>query len=186
MGRLDVAAVSSLTPRLYSQRGQKMATRPPPTDDQVNNAKLQVLLSFLNRQVEAGKWLLASLLVINGGAIAGLLSTDKIPPEALAASGRHFITGVGLAFAAGVMSWAVADGYIYLLRADLEVNIMAGEVPDPSHGQRLVTFAGVLAFACTIGSLAFFGLGALSVTDAMVAKAQTTIDAKESPAKHTG
>jgi hypothetical protein len=155
-----------------------MPTRPSPSDDQIHTAKLQMLLSFLNRQVEAGKWLLASLLVINGGAIAGLLSTDKIPPSALANSGRYFITGGGLAFAAGIMSWAVADGYIYLLRADLGITVMQNEKHDPKNGEILVTGAGILAFGCLIGSLAFFGLGALSVTDAMVVKAKTDIRSK--------
>lgn len=155
---------------------------PPLNDNDANAVRKDILLSYLNRQVEAGKWLLASLLLINGGAIAGLLSSENMPEDAMAAGAKSFITGLVLAFASGVFSWGVADGYIALLRNQLGVFLNDDDKKITKFAIPMTSICAFVSFTCMFGSLGFFSYGALNVASVVQEHASEKAEAERAAA----
>ena len=52
-----------------------------------------------------GKWLLASLLVVHGGALVACMSSEEVGKEILLASGWAFFLGLFSVLCAGAVAW---------------------------------------------------------------------------------
>lgn len=84
-------------------------------------AMRDILMIMFQRQMEAGKWLLGSLLVVNGGAILTILSQSEILRNSDGVFLVCFLFGIVFAFFAGAFSWVSSDTVITLLRVRLNL-----------------------------------------------------------------
>lgn len=133
-------------------------------------------------RIDLAKWLLASLLVVNGGSLIALLnSPDRVVlvPQA----GPWFAIGVGASIGAGFLAWLNAS-----LNADVFEDLIDPLIAvDPKHftpitraksiGLYVTNFGTILV---GIGSLAFAAGGAESVE----ATVSHMASAKALPAAH--
>lgn len=161
-----------------------MSSTPPSDPDTLRG----LLDAFIERQMEAGKWLLASLLVVNGGAIVALLSNATYGMQLLAVSGTPFLIGTILAFLAGAASWFVSNTYVLGLRQQLNAKFYAAENLLTAKVVKGADFVGaVILIVTSVGSLIAFGYGAMCATSEapklLVKAAQTA--AKTTPVNPT-
>lgn len=96
-------------------------------------ARRELLSIFAQRQMEAGKWLLASLLIVNGGAVVALMSNAVFGAEVLREAGLWFVIGVITAFFSGGASWALSNTYLLGLRQTIDVKFYKNEIDLNSH-----------------------------------------------------
>jgi hypothetical protein len=131
--------------------------------------KGQILLQLAEKQLEAGKWLLSSLLIVNGGAIVALLSNEKFGGRILAEAGLYYALGVILAFLAGGFSWVESEAYLGSLRSQLGIKLYVGEnLPKKSwYGRNYGMIWGVGASSFGIGSLGLFAYATITAAFAM-------------------
>jgi len=120
----------------------------------------KILLIFLQRQMEAGKWLLASLLVVNGGAVIAILSNENLVKIDIKYSISLFILGVGLAFISGALSWALSDSITTDLRVLLDVKMTRVErLSEDLPSERAFVFLILSMWAASTLSLFSFMAG---------------------------
>ena len=89
--------------------------------------KKEILMVFFQRQLEAGKWLLGSLLVVNGGAVLAFLSKPEILNNIDGSFLLFFLLGIIFAFISGSLSWLSSDIAILLLRKKLNIYYHDGD-----------------------------------------------------------
>lgn len=125
------------------------------------------MFAFFGRSLETGKWLLASMLLVNGGSIAALLSNEKYGAALLAICGVPFTIGIVLALISGMASWAASDSLAMMLRLRLRLQLVETEKTSQARktalmwGQGIYIAASVAAFATLLGSGIAFASGAL-------------------------
>ena len=71
-------------------------------------------------QASTGSWLLTSLLALNGGALVTLISNADKVRGVLPHAGPWFISGILLAYVAGVMMWRGAPVHISRAQDSME------------------------------------------------------------------
>ena len=156
---------------------------PPSTEKLADRRQTQreILLRYVERQMETGKWLLASLLVVNGGAVVALLSNEKLGAKVPYLSGMSFVAGVLFAFLAGGASWEFSNQVVYQLRKKLEVPIFDDEMQKTNDRETTLPatlpIVGKFVFrsrtlrvamlVLSIFSLIAFAIGALLAADAL-------------------
>lgn len=121
------------------------------------------------QQVDIGKWILGSLILVNGGAITLLAQAAEHGSGALKAAGGHFVIGIICALFCGFVAWlnaGVRDAYLdELAKPEMLTSSNLEDWPKESS-QRVVqiriTFGASVFFGFL--SAAMFGWGAWIVT----------------------
>lgn len=122
------------------------------------------------------RWILASLIAANGGAVLGLANAqDMIAPEILGASVPYFVGGIVAGILAALIAAVSAQGLAGTMGAALAhwVNVaLSGEgLEDANKAARQITRKGLLwqapAFLAGFISLGLFVAGALFVACAL-------------------
>ena len=122
-------------------------------------------LAFLSALGSLVKWSLASLLLINGGALIALINLEERGAYLLKASGLYFIAGLQLAIWSGVMI-----GVFIMQMINLE-RVMTGRSSDVRKPSLLAITALYLAVFTLVGSIFAFTVGAFKVGDALESQA---------------
>jgi|GEM_PF-4059278 len=109
-------------------------------------------------QAEHGKWLINTLYLLHSGAIVALLS--KVPSDSiaiLAAPLKWFISGIALAFLAGLATWT---NYYWLIKAYSEmISTIRSKRWRPGEFPSSVQFVSITMWiALTVGLASFFCL----------------------------
>ena len=68
-------------------------------------AQKEILLHAQQNQVQYGKWVLASLLAVQAGALLAITHTGSLAPSLFLAAGRYLIWGVVATLFAGGLAW---------------------------------------------------------------------------------
>jgi hypothetical protein len=114
------------------------------------------------------RWFLASLLLVHGAALIGLLNAvDKLPPAALLATksfAAGLIAALGAGGLAGIAASSAAGRFYFELR---------GNRPFATLGFLTQLGCSVIGFVMTIISVFSFAVGILQVTDAVAAARKT-------------
>jgi hypothetical protein len=122
--------------------------------------------AVLGYQVDIAKWLLASLLVINAGALVALLNAPEKMTPGVHTAAPWFIGGVVAAVASGLSCWAnasiVSDIYDDVADPWMLVDRASWPKIDATKA-RNVTITTVMAIGLGIASTAAFVIGCLSV-----------------------
>lgn len=135
------------------------ASQKSPTSADRRTTERELLLRFVERQMEAGKWLLSSLLLVNGGAVVALLSNEKFGARVLSTSGSYFVVGVVSSFLAGAASWLLSDHAFYALRKQLGVKIFEDEKWHSNSWKAAISLI-VIMQSLSVVSLGSFSYGA--------------------------
>lgn len=123
----------------------------------------------LGYQFDLGKWLIASLLIINGGALIAIGQRVSSDPTSLAAA-PWFVGGIVLGMLCGLTTWVNASllAGFYDLWAQPAMLIDSERWPEKQNSWKSKfmpwTFWGSLMIG--IGSLACFVIGSISITHA--------------------
>lgn len=140
--------------------------RPEPTERYLYVKELHK--SVLEYGYSLARWVMASLLVLNGGALVALSGLLKDYPAAAAAGGPKLVVGAMLAILTGIFAWlncnAVADA-----NSD-RLNFVTYDTQDPKSADIKDKVAWVLAagaFASAFASLYMFGAGCEKVADSV-------------------
>jgi hypothetical protein len=67
---------------------------------------VQLMEIHFNAQIEWGKWIVASLLFIHGGALVAIVQSEGHAIEMMNAGGIWFVWGLVAALGTGVITWA--------------------------------------------------------------------------------
>ena len=113
------------------------------------------------------RWIMASLLAVNGGAEAAVLSAlDKAPAVARAA-GPWFVIGLILAVAGGMCSWMALRSLISHIDEHVDHNkgLVCGEQSTDSDWNGATVFALLVALLF-VASLVCFGVGSIAAVRA--------------------
>ncbi len=84
----------------------------------------EMTLKSQDAHLQYGKWLIASLLLVNGGAIIGIARFPGDASNYMKVAGYYFVAGLLLSFAAGFLSWLnfqIASHVYYNKWANLEM-----------------------------------------------------------------
>jgi xanthine/uracil permease len=132
------------------------------TKDRLDLVKDLISKAYLC-QVDYGRWVLASLITVHGGAIFAIIqNSDKLPNDVMAACIPPLVAGLLLAILTGAFAWInytiAARGYVRVL-----LSFMNGEPSDPSWRVQLAANLTMgLAVLTTVASTACFGIAARS------------------------
>lgn len=107
-------------------------------------------------QSDYGKWVLASLLTANGGALLALIQL-KPDPETLILSGTWFFVGIALTLASGGLTWLnfTAATLMYL-------HVLQDSPSGVNRAERTAVAAGRMAILSTIAATISFCYGGWS------------------------
>jgi hypothetical protein len=155
-------------------RGRQSVSAPaPPTGPE---RAYDVLAKYNANVTEYGyaiaRWVMASLVAVNGGAqIAILTSADKAPAAAVGA-GPWFVVGLVTAIAGGMATWLNCRAWIFTV--EQRVDHALGRIVDPETSAARWAARGAAAFAWLsqalfLSSLIAFGYGAWRVSQALAA-----------------
>ena len=113
-------------------------------------------------QVEIAKWLLASLVLVHGGAIVALIQTPD-GRRVLGIVAAFFVLGIILATASGLLVWINTGLLIGAFEAmiDPKMLVSVDHYPKPQNG-RWINVTYYAAIIAGIASLSLFASGAIS------------------------
>lgn len=121
----------------------------------------------LEYQLGLGRWIMASLLLVNGGALVALLNVGD--RYALALAGGHwFVVGVVAALLSGTFAWINCN--LITIAADEFLDWENLHVQESVLGRVLHKWAlgiAIVAVAASLVSLACFPLGAIAIQQAI-------------------
>jgi hypothetical protein len=116
---------------------------------------------------EQSRWLVASLLVVNSGALFGLLGSE-LPQPVLTKSGSWFVAGIVCAFATGFSTWAAGIAGLVgtepLTRAD---RLNGGFGAKRGWTDRTVGLLIAASLAAGVASVGMFAAGASQIAAAL-------------------
>lgn len=148
-----------------------MSTEPSGQAPAVSEKEIAIAQLFVeklvSKQAEAGKWMLGSLLVINGGALVALFSNESVGPVMLKASATYFVAGIVLSIVTGAMSYLMNEivAQKHLLRIGIKLHI-AEEDAKVYEDKTLHGFVAVTLLLASSASLGAFILGSVAASDA--------------------
>ncbi|MEM6858990.1 MAG: hypothetical protein AAF559_14090 [Pseudomonadota bacterium] len=136
------------------------------SEDKNRELTAQLLLHFHQRQLESGKWLLASLLVINGAALIAILSSESVAEAPDLRFTYFFVAGIVCAFIAGAASWLYSGSIARAIRETLKFEIseedeLLGGRPDK------IMFFVLPMWAFSVFSLGMFVFGCVGAAQAL-------------------
>ena len=114
------------------------------------------------------RWLLASLLAMNGAALIGIASTGDMAGQLYIASGLFFTVGIASAFASGLFAWMNWDRAASLYRDMAEPKMLHGPDWDPKPLTDTIVFLDSTRSKAVVAgaiSSAFLVLGLFSIWD---------------------
>jgi hypothetical protein len=123
----------------------------------------------LEYQLGLGRWIMASLLLVNGGALVAILNATDRYATAISA-GDWFVVGVVAALLSGTFAWINCN--LITIAADEFLDWENLDVQESSLGRLLHKWAvgmAILAVTASIVSLVCFPLGAAAVHRAIEA-----------------
>jgi hypothetical protein len=112
-------------------------------------------------QVDYGRWVLASLITVHGGAIFAIIQNDdKLPKDLMAACVPPLVLGLLMAILTGALAWInytiAARGYARML-----LSFLNGQPKNPSGWvQWAANLTMGLAILTTVASMVCFGVAA--------------------------
>jgi hypothetical protein len=126
----------------------------------------------LSAVFDMAKWIMASLLALNGGALIAAAQVDERASHLIAETGGYFVAGCVAAIVAGFGSsivWALLSGPL------IELSLLVRQAPDDfsSRSAPLLRKTKVLALVALVptligvASLVAFGLGSLHAAEAL-------------------
>jgi hypothetical protein len=126
----------------------------------------------LGYQLDLGKWMLASLLVVNGGALVAIANADEMAAKLFQAGGQWFVAGMVAALVSGFFAWAnaavAADVYDDI--ANPWALVSRENWPTvPQRSSKAIAATTVLSVASGIASVVLFTVGALASGGALSA-----------------
>ncbi|UAJ12266.1 hypothetical protein [Polymorphobacter megasporae] len=71
----------------------------------VTEVYAEQMRALIGYQADLAKWIFATLILINSGALAGIVSSSRIVDGAARIGAPWFIAGIGTALASGFISW---------------------------------------------------------------------------------
>lgn len=124
----------------------------------------------LGYQLDLGKWMLASLLVVNGGALVAIANADEVAARLFAAGGSWFVGGMVAALTSGFFAWANAA-----VAADVYDDIsnpwaLVSRSNWPAVSQKAshaITATTIISVVAGIVSVACFAIGAMAAGAAL-------------------
>lgn len=93
--------------------------------------RLRVYENNQQAQTAYGKWMLSSLLAMNGGAIIGIAATGNLKPELFVVAAPLFAAGVLFSLLAGLFAWKNWDTATSLFRDLADPKMRHGPEWDP-------------------------------------------------------
>lgn len=114
------------------------------------------------------RWLLASLLAMNGAALVGIATSGDYAAPLFAASGLCFIAGIASGFVSGLFAWLNWDYAAGMYRDMANPNMLHGPEFSPTPLNSALARLDSTRRACTITgvlSACFLLLGLLSIWD---------------------
>ena len=138
---------------------------------------------LISKQAEAGKWLLGSLLIVNGGALVALFSNEAVGPVMLKAASTYFVFGIVMSFVAGSGSYIFNDVVAnqYLSKVGIKVTVL-DESSSLSDEKVLGSIASLAILIGALGSLGAFIGGAVAASNAAYSEATSAADQATSAA----
>lgn len=131
----------------------------------------------LGYQLDLGKWMLASLLVVNGGALVAIANADEVAGKLFEAGGAWFVAGMVAALISGFFGWAnaaiAAEMYDAAATPWALVNRASWPVLSPRMGHA-ITATTVLSVIIGFVSVACFTVGALAAGATLTSPALQT------------
>lgn len=110
-------------------------------------------------RVELSKWMLASLLLINAGALVAIANSDRMSSEGAV----YFLAGTVAGLACGFASWVNADAREMLYYGYAEPNTLkTGERPAPPDAEsrkRVIRLTWLLSLFAGFLALILFVIG---------------------------
>lgn len=122
----------------------------------------------LDYQFGLGRWIMASLVVVNGGALLALLNAADKYPGAMMAAGPVFVVGLVLALLGGSVAWLNCN--FVTAAADERLDWEALDIKKADSADTLDWWAWSLAWLAvlfTFASLAAFPIGAWEASRAV-------------------
>lgn len=132
---------------------------------------------LISKQAEAGKWLLSSLLIVNGGALVALFSNETVGPAMLKAASTYFVAGIVMSFVAGTGSYFFNDAVAFQYLSKVGIKVTALEEASPlSDGKVIGRIASVAILIGALSSLGAFIGGAVAASNAAYSDATLAAD----------
>lgn len=119
----------------------------------------------LGYQLDLGKWMLGSLLVVNGGALVAIANADEAAAKLFAAGGIWFVAGLIAALLSGLFAWLNASvaADVYDDIANPWVLVSRASWPVVSRrASKAITATTILSFVAGFVSLGLFAGGAMA------------------------
>lgn len=132
--------------------------------------KLQI---HLNAQIEWGKWLVASLLLVHGGALVAIVQNEEHSVTLMKAAGHWFVWGLVAALVTGFITWVnwTVLASIYEDWADPAAIVDDDAWPEePNWKRKIVTLTFVLSLLAGFASVGFLVYGATQIQAALPSK----------------
>jgi hypothetical protein len=119
----------------------------------------------LGYQLDLGKWMLASLLVVNGGALVAIANADDAAAKLFMAGGAWFVAGMVAALISGFFGWANAAIAAEMYDDASTPWALVSRANWPTLSSRMgkaITATTALSVLTGFGSVACFTVGALA------------------------
>jgi hypothetical protein len=118
------------------------------------------------------RWVMASLVAVNGGAQVAILTSAERAPAAAAGAGPWFVVGLVMAISGGMATWVNCRAWIFTVEQRMDHalgRIVAPETKISRWAARCAVVFAWLSQALFLSSLIAFGHGAWRVSQALAA-----------------